>query len=345
MSTITIGLVHNIPCTEKSCGTGVSSADVLKQIDVAERTLKSLGYNTRRIPFTRNIEALCTVLRKDKIDMVFNFCETVDEDAHRAGHPAALFELLNIPFSGSPSMAIMMTTDKIITKRLLKGRGIRTPDYLLYKGSQYFNTSLLKMPVILKPRYEDASIGIDQESVIEDENDLKNCLMRMYSRYGEIIVEEYVKGREFNISLFGYPSPRVMPIAEIDFSKFPAEMHRIVGYKAKWDENSFEYNNTPRLFDVDIDHFLLKEMERVAVECFNYFSLRDYGRIDIRLDNQKKIHVLEINANPCLSPDAGFPASLAHGHIDYREMFESFVQYMHCRLDNGNTKSPLERPE
>ena len=344
MSNITIGIVHNVPCAEKDYG-AIASEDVLTQVDIIDRTLKNLGYGTRQIPFTKNIEALCNILREEKIDLIFNLCETVDEDARLAGHPAALFELLNIPFSGSPSLAIMMTTDKIMTKRLLSGKGIRTPGYLLYDGSGYFNSSSLKLPVILKPRYEDASVGIGQESVIEKENDLKDYLWRMYSQFGEIIVEEYVNGREFNVSVFGYPSPRIMPIAEIDFSKFPERLHRIVGYKAKWDEDSFEYKNTQRLFDFDIEKSLLMEMERVSLQCFNYFSLRDYGRIDMRVDNQKRIYVIEINANPCLSPDAGFPASLAYGDINYSSMLQSFVQYMNCRVKNEHTKSCFKRPK
>ncbi|MBN2569112.1 MAG: hypothetical protein JXB42_06745 [Deltaproteobacteria bacterium] len=342
MSSINIGIVHNIPCVERDHGARASK-DVLTQADSIEKTLKKIGYFTARIPFTRNIESLCTVLKAQKIDLIFNLCETVDEDAKLAGHPAALFELLDIPFSGSASLAIMLTTDKVITKRLLQGKGVRTPGYLLYDGSKYFNSSSLQFPVILKPRYEDASIGINQKSIIERESDLKDRLRDMYSLFGEILVEEYIKGREFNVSIFGYPFPEIMPIAEIDFSTFPEKLHQIVGYEAKWDEDSFEYNNTPRLFDFDIGKSVLMEMGKVSLQCFNYFSLRDYGRIDIRVDHQNRVYVIEINANPCLSPDAGFPASLAYGGKDYSAMLQLLIRYMNCRVKNENTCSSFNR--
>lgn len=339
---MTIGIVHNVPRIAAGNGTEAST-DVMTQVDSIDRTLNTLGYTAKRIPFTRDIEALCATFREHEIDMIFNLCESVDEDAELTAHPAALFELLGIPFSGSPSAAIMLTTDKVMTKRLLRAKGIRTPACLRYDGSRYFNASSLKLPVIMKPRYEDASIGIDQGSVVEKEGILNDRLRQMHEQFGEIIVEEYIEGREFNLSLFGYPSPRTMPIAEIDFSKYPNNLHHIVGYRAKWDKDSFEYNNTVRTFDCDIEQDLLTEMERIALQCFHYFSLRDYARIDMRLDSQKRIHVIEVNANPCLSPDAGFPASLAQGNIDYSAMLQYLVTYMEQRRDHEDTTRGVGR--
>ncbi|MFH1480668.1 MAG: D-alanine--D-alanine ligase [Pseudomonadota bacterium] len=241
--------------------------------------------------------------------MVFNLCETVDEDPKLAWHPAALFELLGIAFSGSPSSALMLTTDKLLTKQLLKANGIRTPDYLVYDDRKAFGSKNLRFPVIIKPRFEDASIGIDQESIFEDEGSLKKGLDAFHERFGSVLVEEYVAGREFNISLFGYPAVKVLPVAEIDFSAFPKELYPIVGYRAKWDEGSFEYQHTPRVFPEKLPRGLLSEMKQTALDCFRLFMLRDYGRVDMRVDDRLKIHVLEVNANPCLSPDAGLSAS------------------------------------
>ena len=344
MHNMTIGIVHNIPCNDRGNRADASS-DVMTQVDIIEETLNGLGYPTKRIPFIRDIEALCATFRANKIDVIFNLCESVDEDAQLTAHPAALFELLGIPFSGSPSAAIMLTTDKIMTKRLLRGTGIKTPACLRYDGSRYFNASSLRLPVIMKPRYEDASIGIDQGSVVETEDTLNDRLRHMHEQFGELIVEEYIEGREFNLSLFGYPSPRTMPIAEIDFSQYPKGLHRIVGYRAKWDKNSFEYKHTTRTFDCDIEQNLPTEMERIALQCFHYFSLRDYARIDMRLDGQNRIHVIEVNANPCLSPDAGFPASLAQANIHYSAMMHYLVTYMEHRRKHEDTKGGFGRPK
>ena len=327
MDKITVGIIHNIPSSPGAVFSK-SSEDIMVQVEAIDDALKRLGHETRRIPFTRNLASVITALQKDHIDVVFNMCETVDENPAYAAHPAAVLELLDIPFSGSPSTSLMTTTDKVMTKRLLRGRGIKTPNYLIYNGSDYLNTAYLQFPVIVKPRYEDASIGIEQESVFENEKVLKAGLKGSYEQFGPLLVEEYIDGREFNVSIFGYPDARVMPIAEIDFSRFPENFYPIVGYKAKWDEKSFEYHNTPRIFSPNMSQSLLWEIERVALDCFSFFMLRDYGRIDMRVNEYGKVYILEINANPCLSPDAGFPSALEHAGISFGAMVQSFIEFM-----------------
>jgi D-alanine-D-alanine ligase len=330
-----IGIVHNVP-TSQASPFFKASMDIMIQVESIESTLNKLGYASRRIPLTRNLAAFIECFNKEHVDMVFNLCETVDEDPALAAHPAAVLELLNIPFTGSPSMTLMTTTDKVMTKRLLKGRGIRTAHYLIYDGSEHFNPSYLSFPVIVKPRYEDASVGIDQGSIFEDEKELKTGLKDMYEHFGALLIEEYIDGKEFNVSLFGYPEAQVMPVAEVDFSRFPQNLYPIVGYRAKWDENSFEYHNTPRNFSPAISQSLLWEIERIVLDCYNFFMLRDYGRIDMRVNEYGKIYVLEINANPCLSPDAGFPAALQHAGISYESMVQTFIDFMIQRSHNVN---------
>ncbi|MDD5724011.1 MAG: hypothetical protein PHY29_09805 [Syntrophales bacterium] len=325
-----IGLVHNVP-QSGSYAFSESSADVMTQVASIEETLRSLGYVSRRIPFSRDIDAFLATFREDPINMVFNLCETVDEDPLFSGHAAAVLELLNVPFTGSPSSAITWTMDKAMTKRILKACGIRTPKYLIYEGSPHFNAGYLTFPVIVKPRFEDASIGIDQESVFESEVALKEALGSFHERFGPLLVEEYIDGREFNVSLFGYPTANVMPVAEIDFSAFPGEVHHIVGYRAKWDASSPEYHNAVRRFPEDLPPPLQGSLEKIARECFHLFMLRDYTRVDIRTDRRNRPYVLEINANPCISPDAGFVASLAHAGINYTEMVRNFVEFTSLR--------------
>ena len=325
-----IGLVHNVP-QSGSHPFSESSADVITQVASVEKSLKSLGYSSKRIPFTRDVDAFLAAFREEHIDMVFNLCETVDENPLFSGHAAAVLELLGVPFTGSPSSALTCTTDKTMTKRILKACGIRTPKYLIYDGRPHFNPGCLAFPVIVKPRFEDASIGIDQESVFGSEVTLKEALGSFHERFGSLLVEEYIDGREFNVSLFGYPTADVMPVAEIDFSAFGDDVHHIVGYRAKWDETSPEYHNAVRRFPVDIPSPLQESLEKIARECFHIFILRDYARVDIRTDRRNRPYVLEINSNPCISPDAGFIVSLAHAGINYTEMVQHFVEFMSLR--------------
>jgi D-alanine-D-alanine ligase len=168
--------------------------------------------------------------------------------------------------------------------------------------------------------------------VITKPEQLLSTLRRFYDIYGPILVEEYIVGREFNISLFGFPSPEIMPLAEIDFSSFPDDLHRIVGYKAKWNPESFEYQETRRIFPDNLPWNFASRMASVALECFHLFDLRDYGRVDLRLNADNTINVLEVNANPCLSPDAGFCAAVAENQISYTRMVSDFVGFLTSRI-------------
>ena len=321
-----IGIVHNQPASEGH-ENWQASVDVLAQVEAIEQALETLGYSAVRIPFARDLHGFTERFKEQMVDMVFNLCESVDEDPHLLWHAAAVFELLGVSFTGSPSASLMLTTDKLVSKRLLRGRQIRTPDYIVCNGSQEFSTTLLTFPVIVKPRFEDASIGIDQDSVFQDDQELREGLTSFLDRFGSLLIEEYIPGREFNITLLGYPAANVLPISEIDFSDFPENLYPIVGYRAKWDKASFEYHHSPRRFPQDLARLLSNKMKRVALDCFRLFMVRDYGRVDLRVDDRGRIYVLEVNANPCLSPDAGFAASAQEAGLDYNEMIGMIVDF------------------
>ena len=316
-----IALVHNVPSGSED------SLDILDQAAAIEKSLNDLGYASRRIPFTKDLDRFLSRFREASADIAFNLVETVDDEASLSAHPAAVFELLRVPITGSPSSALSFTSDKVMAKRLMRSCGIRTPDYIIYEGSVSFNASYLTFPVIAKPRFEDASIGIDQDSIFEDDRQLRRGIQPLYARHGSLLVEEYIEGREFNVSLFGYPSPQVLPLAEIYFSSFPHNLYPIVGYRAKWDRSCFEYTHTPRIFPEGIQPALANEIAKTALDCFRLFGLRDYGRVDMRVNPHDKPYVLEVNANPCLSPDAGMASSLARIGMNYRDMVENLVRF------------------
>ena len=321
-----VGIVHKQPASQGH-ENWEASLDVVAQVEAIEKALEALGHSSVRIPFTRDLHGFTQRFKEQMVDMVFNLCETVDEDPHLLWHAAAVFELLGVSFTGSTSAALMLTTDKLISKRLLQGRQIRTPNYIVYHGSREFSTALLKFPVIVKPRFEDASIGIDQDSIFENDQELREGLKKFLDRFGPLLIEEYIPGREFNLTLLGYPTASILPIGEIDFSAFPENLYPIAGYRAKWDKASFEYHHSPRRFPQDLARSLANKMERVALECFHLFMVRDYGRVDLRVDDHGKIYVLEVNGNPCLSPDAGFAASAQEAGLGYGEMIGMMVDF------------------
>ncbi|HSH12495.1 MAG TPA: hypothetical protein VLA15_02060 [Desulfurivibrionaceae bacterium] len=320
---MTIGIIHNQPIP-KGEANWESSLDVMVQVEAISAALAELGQPHAAIPFDRDLVTFVTRLRQAEIDLVFNLCESVDDDRLLIGHPAAVLELLGLPFTGSPAMALTVSTDKVLVKRAMQATGIPTPGFFLYEGGTVNLPSDLAFPLLMKPRWQDASIGIDQESLLHSPVGIEAALAGHFQSFGPLVVEEYLAGREFNVSLLGYPDPRVLPLAEIDFTGFPADLCRIVGYRAKWDEASPEYRSTNRVFP-ELPPDLAGELRRVAAACFHLFDLRDYGRVDLRLDGRGRAQVLELNANPCLSPDAGFPAAAAAGGLGYTALVNELL--------------------
>jgi len=330
-------VAHNVP-SHKGDDFYESSQDVLVQVEAVEESIRRLEYEPIRIPFTRDYQGIVRRIRDAGSMMVFNLCETVEEDPRMSWQPPALFEHIGVSFTGSSGNAVLLTTDKLITKRFLSASGVRTPQYLLYDGVIPQKITAMRFPLIAKPRFEDASIGIDQESVFVSETDMTSRLPEMFDRFGQMIVEEYIEGDEFNISIFGHPAPQTLPVARIEFQDYPENLFRIVGYRAKWDETSFEFHNSSRTFPGNLDAHLVGNLEQTSLYCFRLFGLRDYGRIDVRVDTEGRINVLEVNANPCLSPDAGFPAAVKESSMSYDDMVKSFIGFMTCRRSQSMYK-------
>ncbi len=330
MTTDKIGIVYNPPLAAGE-SFAESSIDVLTQVQAIETALAELKQPSVRIPFSRELPVFVKELKNSGAKMVFNLCETVDEDAQLAGHPAAVLELIGVPFSGSSAKSLMVTTDKVLTKRQLKAVGILTPNFTIYQPPEPLNATGLRYPVIIKPQFEDASIGISQEAIAKDEAALRTKVADLSRQFGGLLIEEYIDGREFNLSLIGYPTAKVLPLAEIEFSEYPPGVYPILDYRAKWDKSSFEYRHTIRKFPNNISLILQRKLEMVAHVCFRALLLRDYGRVDVRINSQKDIYVLEVNANPCLSPDAGFAAAVESSGLSYTRMVERLVGFMSRR--------------
>jgi D-alanine-D-alanine ligase len=177
---------------------------------------------------------------------------------------------------------------------------------------------------IIKGVWHQASRGMDDDAVLREvgADEVRLRLQQRVVRSGSpCFAEQFIEGREFNLSVLTGPNgPEVLPPAEIDFSAFPPGKPRIVGHRAKWQEDSFEYQNTPRRFVApDVEGPLVSQLQAIARQCWTLFRLRGWARVDFRVDEAGQPWVLEINANPCLSPDAGFAAALERAGIPFDE--------------------------
>ncbi|MCI0400470.1 MAG: hypothetical protein L0Z68_04100, partial [Gammaproteobacteria bacterium] len=237
---------------------------------------------------------------------VFNLVEAVDGDGRFIYLGPLLFEALCIPYTGSPLEAVFQTSNKLVAKRLLRQHGIVTPRWST-TGVELDTVDPDDMWII-KSVWEDASIGLDDNAVCGGRDVGERIASSAGQHRGYWFAERFIDGREFNVSLLAHDGGvEVLPIAEIHFLDYPPGKPKIVGYRAKWEPDSPEHRQTAPSFDLHSDDAsLYRSLHRVARRCWDLFDLRGYARVDFRVDDSQVAWVLEVNVNPCLSPDAGF---------------------------------------
>lgn len=291
-------------------------ADTLVQVQELGRTLRGMGFRAETLGLGLDLRPLSALEARPPAVVVY----LVEALAGRAGlqHlPAALLEVLGIPYTGAPAAALQLTTDKLAAKRLLRRAGLPTPDWVESPGS--VDPARLW---IVKAVDEDASLGLDAGAVVPGDR-VGERIARCRERFGgRWFAEAYVEGREFNLPLLEGPrGVELLPIGEIDFSDFPKDRPAIVDYDAKWTPGSPTYETTPRRFDPRPgDGRLRAELAALAFECWRLFGLRGYARIDFRVDPAGRPWILEVNANPCLSADAGYMAAAAEAGLEPEEV-------------------------
>jgi D-alanine-D-alanine ligase len=294
--------------------------DVRAQVALVSDSLTESGHEVDVISVSLDLEALARSLRALRPDLVFNLVESLGGSAGLIHVVPALLRAGGIRFTGSSPEALLLTSHKVVAKRWLSSAGIPTPAWV-ERGAV---PDRERARWILKPVLEDASVGIDDASVVEcDGRELARLLdERRAHPAGDFFAERYVEGREWNLSLLAKPEGlELLPPAEILFEGFPAGKPRIVGYAAKWEPGSFEWNHTPRSFDASVrDRKLLAGLSALAHRSASVLGVQGYARVDFRVDPDGEPFVLEVNANPCLSPDAGFLAAAQRRNLGPREV-------------------------
>jgi D-alanine-D-alanine ligase len=283
--------------------------DALVQAEVFRSVLAADGHEVVVEPFA--LDAAQVAARG--ADLVVNLVESVGGEGRLCHLPTATFEALGLPFTGSGTTAMSITCHKRLCKRVLAAHGVPVPGDFPDGGPTY----------IVKSLWEHASVGLADDCVVPAA-EVEATIARVRGRLGgEVVAETYVDGRELNVSLLETDDGvRVLPLAEIAFD-LPPGRPRIVGYAAKWDEGSVEERGTPRTFDVEgLDRGAIEALVR---RVWSVLGLRGYVRVDLRVAADGTPYVLEVNCNPCLSPDAGFLAACARGGLEAPEVVRAIV--------------------
>jgi len=283
--------------------------DALDQAAYVAAALEDLGVETETLPVGLDLAPLERRVAVAPDTAVFNLVESLGGRAVLIHLVPTLLEALGVPFTGCTAAAQHLSSNKLLAKQRLVDLGLPTPELC--------EVSAHGGPWIVKSVWEHASVGLDDASVVADARAAAALIEKKRAELGgEWFAERYVPGRELNVALLATPDGvRALPVAEIEFDAFPADKPRIVGYAAKWEPESFEYRATPRRFGVE--PALAARVTGLAIDCWHAFGLAGYARVDFRVGADGAPSILEINANPCLSPDAGFAAALAAADIPF----------------------------
>jgi D-alanine-D-alanine ligase len=296
--------------------------DTMVAAEAVAGALAALGFVTDIVAVDLDLNDFFALQRRNPA-LVFNLVDAVRGDGRLAPVIPSLLDAVGLPYTGAHSDAWLETLSKVATKLKLKREGLPTPDFSV--GGSGLDK---EAAVIVKAAWEHGSLGLDASSVVKAA-DAGPVIQERTRRFGaEHFAERYIEGREFNLALIEERGRgRVLPIAEIVFEGWREDVPRIVGYDAKWTPESEAYTGTLRRFGLDRDEpALAARLKQLALACWNIFGLAGYARVDFRVDRSGAPWILEVNVNPCLSPDAGFAAAGAEAGLSYPAMIGRIVE-------------------
>jgi D-alanine-D-alanine ligase len=305
-------------CEEKIYASNIIRAEV----GAVEESLQDGGFKPYVLSVEHFSKDLVDTLLEISPKFVFNLCEEINGKCELEMCIAGLLELMGIPYTGSDPFALGLALNKFHVKQILRSAGVPTArGYVRHPGQKLTIPRGMRFPMIVKPAREDASLGINSNSVCRTPGQLERQIRYVHDIYEqEALVEEYLDGREFNVSVIGDENPEVLAIQEIDFVGLPKDEPRIVSYRAKWDEESPFYNCTVPICPATLSKRLENRIKDIAIRSHLSVGCRDYCRVDMRTDARGSLFVLEVNPNCDISPNAGFARAARAAGYSYSEM-------------------------
>jgi D-alanine-D-alanine ligase len=334
MSSPCVLILYNQPLLPEGHPDFDSEHTIVGIADSMTDILQDAGFRIRRLGLEQDPTALWTELKRRKPDVVFNLFEGNLADTETESYVAGLLQWAGIPFTGSPIPALVLARDKTRAKLLLRGAGLPTAPFLAVEQLPVPHCDL-EWPVIAKPARQDASVGLAQDSVCTDQEQLDRRVRYLLETYGPVLVEEYISGREFNVALLELPDLQYLPPAEIIFPAEKPGQWAILTYDGKWKPGSTEYDTTPPKFPADISQATARKLGAIAMAAYRQMGCRDYARVDLRMKANGRPYILEVNPNPEISPTAGFAGCLGAARIQHRDFIVRLVEQALARKDTS----------
>ncbi len=291
------------------------------------KTLTSQGHNVRLLGLHSKLEPLLNAVEENKPDVIFNLADVFKQNTHFDKNIASILELLEIPFTGASPINLMICNDKALSKKILSYHRIKVPQfYTFYRNHKIKHVKRLKLPCIVKPLSEEASRGISQASVVDNDEALTERVKFIHDSLNrDAIAEEYIEGREFYVGVLGSKRVQALPLREMYFGDLPEDEPRIATYKAKWDE---KYRRKWKLLNrpaTGLTPELTKKAQDVCKRAYKALNMKCYARFDIRITDKDQIYIIEPNANPNLQPFDEFARAAEKAGITYDKLVEKVL--------------------
>ncbi len=304
-----------------------SIATLREEIENIASALREKGFTVRSINIKDDFDRLLAALTSPRPDVVFNLVEYFNDDARQEDRVAALYDLLRIPYTGSPPMTLAVCQRKGLTKQILRGLQIPTPRYFLVRKEPIPpKPPRLPYPLIVKPAWEDASAGVDEHAVVENRAGLEARVRKILREYRQpALVEEFIDGRELGVSVLGNVDPKVLPVEEMDFSALPSHYRGIISFESKWEPLNKVFHMGRLICPAVLSEPVMQNVRDAALRTYQALGCRDYARIDMRLDRSDRLFVLEVNPNPDLTAGVAFMASAQAGGLSFEDTLALIV--------------------
>lgn len=313
-----------------------STARVMDEVLPVAQALQRLGLKYE-IEAVERIEQVPQVLRGSQAAVIFNLVEELAGGPLDSCYVPAVCRAHGRACTGNDTACLVLAQDKWKMRAVLQAAGVPCPAGVLVPvgsevppGCKNPADQLGPGRYIVKPVLQDASEGIDSRSVVDcPGQSLSRAVRRIHNQLNQpALVEQFIPQREINASVLQHPdgTVQVLPLAEIDFSAFGPDRPRIVDYSAKWHTDSFAYNNTPHIIPAPLAPQTQKLISQYALAAWQAAGCRGFARVDFRLDEDDQAFALEVNPNPDISMDAGFPPALAAAQISYEDFVAMLLE-------------------
>ena len=288
----------------------------------------ALGERHEVIPIDAG-EGAYEVLQRTRPDIVFNIAEGSSGPC-REGYIPSILEHLKIPYTASDPLTLNICLDKARTKEILAYYGLPTSRFRVVREDN-FSFNSLHYPMMVKPLYEGSSIGIRNDSLVSNRQEMRERVLWLLNNYDEpALVEGFLPGREFTVAIIGNNGDaRALPIVEILFDSLPAGVNPIYSYEAKWiwdqSANPLKIFKCPARLDAE----LRTEIESICLRAYSILRCRDWCRIDVRLDAAGRPHILELNPLPGILPrpedNSCFPKAARAAGMSYSQLINAVL--------------------